>query len=186
MRYFYVLISIVSLFVFFNAQDVKAADRYAQCDSCGLCRNTKRTDDEAAAGTNKIVYQQPQNWGTCLKCLYPTPEAEGALGCPAEFLVEGLDGTPVPSANCKTIKLDDTDQLVKPEKGRMYSDIGCFSTGIEGFMSPDASVDVVKKLLDLVTSVTGAVGLIYILISAGRLLASQGNPESIRAGRKML
>lgn len=175
----------VSLFfsAFLFASQAQSADRYGACDSCGLCKNT----DLSLAGS-KSVYQKPTNWDSCFRCLYPTLAAGTVENCPTDQIeVKNLNGALVPTQDCRTLIVSPQNEyLNKPQQGRFYSDIGCISTGLNSFIDPNASVDFVKRLLDIVISITGAVGLIFFVKGAVQLLSSRGKPDQILAGKETL
>jgi len=179
------------------------AVRYAQCDACGLCKDTSKST------TSESYYIQPASWQKCFECLYPnlvfTPAPVGPtplppVDCVSDELVKtprfyNIQGTPVPNQQrCDTILMAPyaSNQInaptMAPQSGRMFSDIGCISVNTAGrtFSDPNASVDVIQILLNLVISATGAVGTILVLASAARLILSKGDPEKIREGKKAL
>lgn len=187
----------ILFFTFFVllSKDTFAAARYATCDVCGLCRNTTLSMFGVASlgiPEDSSVYQKPSNWELCFKCLYPTQAAQPATQEPCENTIKVINtkATPelVTNQNCQSILIDDArnDYKYKPQTGRFYSDVGCISTGVGSFVDPNASVDVVKRILDIVTSVTGAIGLIYFIKGAIQLLTSRGNTETIAEGKKTL
>ena len=199
-RYFFtaLIILISSLAIPVATQAV----RYAQCDACGLCKDTTKSSP------SESYYIQPATWQQCFECLYPnlvfTPAPVGsippAVTCAADELQKtprfyNIQGTPVPSQQrCDTILMAPyaTDQInaptMAPQSGRMFSDLGCVSVNTAGrtFSDPNASVDVIQILLNLVISATGAVGTILVIAAATRLILSKGDPEKIREGKKTL
>ncbi len=157
------------------------AERYAQCDACGLCKNTKLSQSSP-------IYQRPSNWESCFRCLYPKLES-GGLNIPCSGItVQDLEGNSLSTQKCDTLVVKDGENELtnKPEQGRFHSDIGCISTGLNSFSSPNASVDVISRLLSITTSLTGAVGLIFFIKSTIQLLTSRGNPDSIRDAKRSL
>ncbi len=178
-----VLVFLLSCVALFAPGAHSAGERYGICDPCGLCKNT-----ELSLAGPVSIYQRPTNWDSCFKCLYSDIAAAPPENCPVDKIeVRTLNGTPVLDQNCKTLMVSDQNEFLnKPKQGRFYSDIGCISTGLDSFINPNASVDFVKKLLDLVISITGAVGLIFFVKGAVQLLSSRGNPESILAGKETL
>jgi len=193
----FVAVVFAFVFSFFFTEKVSAVEpaRYAACDVCGFCRNTivSITGVPSLVIPGKTnVYQKPSNWDLCFKCLYPTQAAQPATQelCENTIKVINTKATPelVTNQNCQSIIIDPTtnDYKYKPQTGRFYSDIGCISTGVGSFVDPNASVDVVKRILDIVTSITGAVGLIYFIKGAIQLLTSRGNTETIAEGKKTL
>ena len=200
-RYFFtaLIILISSLAIPVATQAV----RYAQCDACGLCKDTTKSS------LSESYYIQPATWQRCFECLYPnlvfTPTPTGsiplAVPCAADVsqktpLIYNIEGTPVPNnqQRCDTILMAPyaTDQTnaptMAPQSGRMFSDLGCISVNTAGrtFSDPNASVDVIQILLNLVISATGAVGTILVIAAATRLILSKGDPEKIREGKKTL
>ena len=178
------------------------AARYAQCDACGLCNDTTKSSP------SESYYIQPATWQRCFECLYPnlvfTPAPAGsipaAVSCDPDELGKtpkfyNIQGTPVPSQQrCDTILMapyapaQTNAPTMAPQSGRMFSDLGCVSVNTAGrtFSDPNASVDVIQILLNLVISATGAVGTILVIAAAARLILSKGDPEKIREGKKTL
>lgn len=68
----------------------------------------------------------------------------------------------------------------------MYSDLGCIETSTGNFTSPNASTDVVRKLLGIVQTATGGVGLILVMRAALRLATSRGDAEKIHEAKRAL
>lgn len=184
MIYFRRNILLLLLVAFITTPGVLAIDpRYAQCDACGLCKNTKISQTSGSP-----IYQKPSNWGSCFKCLYSQLESAGPGTPCAGITIKDLDGNVLTGQRCDSLIITSGENVLsnKPEQGRFYTDIGCISTGLNSFTSPDASVDVVSRLLSITTSLTGAIGLIFFIKSTIQLLASRGNPESIRNAKKSL
>ncbi len=182
------------------------AVRYAQCDECGLCKDTIKSN----ATANTSHYVQPARWQQCFECLYPE-YSEDPLVTPVPCVADELIRTPVfhtiegvvindERYRCDTLVMTPftatppiyptpaNEPTIVPQSGRMFSDLGCISvdTDNHSFSDPNASVDVIQVLLNLVMSVTGAVGTILVIASAARLILSKGDPEKIREGRKAL
>jgi hypothetical protein len=205
MRNFFFLLLLCYLCLLFPAQTHAVPMRYADCDSCGLCRNTTKSGN---VSTDPTVYVQPAQWYACFQCLYPelnpTPPATLPTGVPCQqdemgrqINFEDISGNGIGDPllfRCDTILMapyvsDQTNgPTIVPQSGRMFSDLGCISvkTSAGAFSDPNASVDVIQKLLDLVISATGAVGTILVMASAVRLILSKGDPEKIREGKKTL
>lgn len=175
------------------------AVRYAQCDPCGLCKDTTKTNERQRNGHDESIYIQPANWRACVSCLYPdlfstTSCQTDELGNTIIFknlnndVVTGqlFDCSTLVMAPIPTITPGANQPLNQPKTGRLYSDLGCIEVASGSFLSPDASVDVVQRLLQLITSITGGVGLILILSAALRLVVSRGDPERVREARKTL
>lgn len=193
----FVSLFFVAFFTYTSTSTSFAADpaRYAACDVCGLCRNTSLSlfgVSSLGIPEKSNVYQKPSNWDLCFKCLYPTQAAQPATQEPCENTIQVINTKITPAIvagqNCQSIVIDPVknDYKYKPQTGRFYSDVGCISTGVGSFVDPNASVDVVKRILDIVTSITGAVGLIYFIKGAIQLLTSRGNAEAISEGKKTL
>ncbi len=175
--------------------------RYAQCDECGMCKDTTKT---LGATTGVSYYIQPARWQECFQCLYPTIAATGTpVTCyPDELgqtpVIHDIEGNPVPATSnrCDTLLMapyfppqdKPNAPAIVPQSGRMFTDVGCVSvdTGSGRFSDPNASVDVVNKLLEFVRSATGGIGLLLVMSAAGRLILSKGDPEKIRQGKKTL
>ncbi len=191
--------SLLVVVVYLNAQPVYAV-RYAQCDQCGLCEDTTKSKQ----APTKSIYIQPSNWYACASCVYgdafsgstvtPVPCITDEQGREVEFLKP--DGTPVDASlvRCDTLLMSPIPMVtpgtnqpaLRPQSGRMYSDLGCLNVAAGTFLSPDASIDVVNKLLSLILSITGGVGFMLIIASTFRLIVSRGDPDKIREARKAL
>ena len=167
------------------------AERYAQCDACGLCKDTSKSTPTVSH------YIKPSGWDACFTCLYSTL-GDPSLTCVRDELgripeFHDIFGGSV-SGYCDSLLMapyesDETNAPVnKPQSGRMFSDLGCISvdTAAGSFSDPNASVDVIQILLNLVISATGAVGTILVIAAAARLILSKGDPEKIREGKKTL
>lgn len=196
------------------------AERYAQCDACGLCKDTIKTKycgsqytdstyRDALNCADEVIYVQPQSWSSCVLCLYPqitlTPGVMPVQCKQDEF---GRDLTYIHASTgkdekitdpnlyrCDTIEIENAPNQdrynhtkIEPRTGRMFSDIGCIGVGTQNgaFTDPNASVDVIGVMLRMIMGVTGAIGMIFILINAVTLATSQGNPEKIHAAKKSL
>lgn len=151
-----------------------AVDNLAQCDACGLCKNTKRSEGASA------VYTRPANWDSCVRCIYP----ELTLQKPCSVSVVNSRLQAVSPAYCDTLIISGTP--IQPAQGRQYTDVGCISVSNGSFIDGGASVDVVKRMLDIVTTITGGIGMVFLLRGALQLLLSRGNPDAIREGRKTI
>jgi len=200
--FFALLLFVVASVV--SPTDVLAV-RYAQCDKCGLCKDTIKTN----ATTTTSYYVQPDRWQQCFECLYAdyvlsphspvpcgvddlnrTPEfhtTEGVLITDTRYRCDTLVMTPF-SATPPTYPTPANEPTIVPQSGRMFSDIGCISvdTANQRFSDPNASVDVIQVLLNLVISATGGIGTILVIFSAAQLMLSKGDPEKIRQARKRL
>lgn len=196
---FAVFVTFSLLVVFQN--DLLAA-RYAQCDACGLCKDTTRSKGPST------VYVRPSSWHSCFTCLYPlvaptdvppVPCETDEAGKPLAFVrystggVTGITPTPGDFLNprCDTLLISDWPALkptIQPKSGRMFTDIGCVAVGdgAESFNNPNASVDVVQVLTSIVMGLVGALGILFIMINAVRMLTSQGDPEKIQDAKQAL
>lgn len=196
MRMFFYVSLFAVVMALTGAGDVYAA-RYAQCDPCGLCKDTTRSL------TNQTIYVMPGSWESCFTCLYPTPASVGLSqvcdedesGRDVVFL--NVQGDVIPAPNyCDTLLMAPLPSTapgvnaptLAPQSGRMFTDLGCISvdTTTGTFSNPNASVDVMRILLTLVMSITGAVGTALIMAAALQLMTSRGDPEKIREGKKRL
>ena len=153
-----------------------AVDSLAQCDACGLCKNTKKSGPSGNA-----VYTRPANWDSCVRCIYPELTLEKP--CSSVSVVNSRL-QPIESAFCDTLIISGTP--IQPAQGRQYTDVGCISVSSGSFIDGGASVDVVKRMLDIVTTITGGIGMVFLLRGALQLLLSRGNPDAIREGRKTI
>lgn len=202
MRRFFFIVLVLCVIPMVLPSQARAV-RYAQCDACGLCKDTTKTIADTGG---KTVYVQPSTWKTCYQCLYPTLNPTLAPVNPAPTL------TPIPcprdengkdlkfvniqlsptDVRCETIIINPTPNINAPQNtpqsGRVFSDLGCISVNTTGgtFTDPNASVDVIQILLRFITSITGGVGAILIMVAAVRLIISRGDPERIREARKTL
>jgi ferredoxin len=184
---------------------VTQAVRYAQCDECGLCKDTVKSN---AATDGTSYYVKPDRWQQCFECLYPEYVLNPGLhvGCSQDELeripkFRDVEGNNVPLPHyCDTLVMTPftatppiyptpaNEPTIVPQSGRVFSDLGCISVdpANHSFSDPNASVDVIQVLLDLVMSATGAVGTVLVMASATRLILSKGDPEKIREAKKTL
>jgi hypothetical protein len=121
--------------------------------------------------------------------LTPIPCPRDENGKELKFVNIQLTPTDV---HCETLVLNPTPNanapLNTPQSGRVFTDLGCISVNTEGhtFTDPNASVDVLQILLRFITSITGGVGVILIMVAGVRLIISRGDPEKIREAKKTL
>lgn len=169
------------------------AVRYAQCDACGLCKDTSKST------SSDSYYIQPGSWQKCFECMYPTIALAPPVSCVEDELrqtpnLRNVQGAPVPTQRCDTILMatyapDQVNAPVNPpQSGRMFSDLGCISVNTAGgsFSDPNASVNVVQILLNFIISITGGVGTVLVMATAVRLILSKGDPEKIHEGKRAL
>ncbi len=183
------------------------AERYAQCDACGLCKDTSKSS------ASSTIYVQPASWSTCFKCLYPSLNPTPPIATPTPvdcqhdemnrpLVFKDINGTVIGNNlyfRCDTLLMSPynpppplptppNEPINIPQSGRKFSDLGCISvdTANHTFSDPNASVDVIQILLNLVIGATGAVGTILVIAAAARLILSKGDPEKIREGKKTL
>lgn len=153
----------------------------------------------ASTGPGDVVYIQPDSWSECILCLYPNQPPTNCdefdavpVNRDVAFYSATEDGFALINSTsskkrCDTLIIDSITNRPEnePQEGRVYSDLGCFETS-ENFTSPNASTDVVKKLLGIVQTATGGVGLILVMRAALRLATSRGDAEKIHEAKKSL
>jgi len=178
----------VVAFIFFGfilAQSSFAAiKRYATCDACGLCpiidveSGTCTVTKPDPADATKTINLWPGDWGSCVKCLYPSLYPSG---------------NPVPNNNCKTLLVDGTTNLPQnPVKtGRQFTMLGCITSGTSvGFNNTEGDQggarSFVQKLLDVIFSLAGGLAFLYLMYGAFIILTSQADPERLNYGRRLI
>lgn len=200
MRRFFFFVALFLIVSFTIPWTIYAQDpppRYAQCDECGMCKVTDWST------SSESYYMQPARWQECFQCLYPSV----ALGTPEECkqdvlgqipVIHDIDGNAVPPTNsrCDTLLMAPYFPLqnkpnaptIIPQPGRMFTDVGCVSvdSGNQQFSDPNASVDVINKLLVFVRNATGGLGLLLVMAASVQLILSKGDPEKIRQSKKTL
>ena len=101
------------------------------------------------------------------------PCAQWKYSYPKDNLNSRLNDEIIPTGNPEYINPDfKTRKCVAIQTG-----IGEISTEPQGF---------VKRIFSLVLGLAGGIALILIIISGYRIMASQGNPEALAAGRQQL
>lgn len=152
----------------------------------------------ASIGPGDVVYIQPDSWEKCFACLYQTPHESCSYldAVPTNRSVAFYQATSAgftqitlsEKFRCDTLIIDSTTNRPKnePQEGKVYSDLGCIETSTGNFTSPNASTDVVRKLLGIVQTATGGVGLILVMRAALRLATSRGDAEKIHEAKKSL
>lgn len=229
-RYFLIVLFLLIVCVVLPPQT--SAVRYAQCDACGLCKDTTRSAKcdsgcitpecnaykaavcplSGSTDPGSVIFVQPQSWPSCVSCLYPaltlTPPVGRHIDCGMDD--DGKDVLFVSFANGQDVVITNTSQdhrfrcdtlsmadytasqvnapTIVPQSGRLFSDLGCISVNTTGgtFTDPNASVDVIQILLKFITSITGGVGVILVMVAGFRLIISRGDPEKIREAKKTL
>lgn len=109
----------------------------------------------------------PTNWEKCRQCIYP----------------ESL-----PDPNTKsTLKIDPTvNAPPTPYPGRQYTMVGCIQSDLGSFKAEGAAASVVQVLLNIIFSIAGGVGLLYLIYGAFLILTSQADPERLNQGKRVI
>lgn len=200
MRVYLLVVGLIVVLSLIGPTSYVVAERYAQCDPCGLCKDTARS--KVPVTPPVVVYVMPANWESCATCIYgdaftnASPVVCGQDQQGRQVVFQNMAGTPLPASESRcdtlimapipTISPGPNQPRLRPLSGRKYSDMGCIEAASGSFLGADASVDVVQRLLSLIISITGGVGFFLIMSSALKLLTSRGDPEKIREGKKAL
>ena len=162
MRFFYsFFILVITIFSLLIVPSIFAADtpieQFAECDICGYCPKNYPTP--------------PGNWGSCVKCVYPT-------------LFEGRE----PSADIKdTLRIEPTSQNPPtPYPGHLYTMVGCIQTDLSSFRQDGAAASVVQKFLDFLFQIIGGIAILYFMYGSFLVLTSRGDPERLNHGKQTL
>jgi hypothetical protein len=186
MKYVFVLVFLFGLFSLCFSSSTQAQQRYASCDSCGLCielREGQATGwrfKQRADGTPVI----PELWPSCVKCLYK--EAENDPLFQKTIPKDQLEAFVTQKMEL-TLKITDNStenpgQPPPPRKDKYFTQLGCIPAG-DG---PEITVLVVGQLLRIVQGVAGTIGFGVIVYASIRMLLSRGEPDKINASKKML
>jgi len=109
----------------------------------------------------------PSSWTACQKCIYP-------------------DINPDPTA-MDSLAIDPETNLPKAAAaGRMYTFLGCITTGGGSFAEEGGAGNVVQVLLKIVFSTVGGIAFLYLIYGAFVIVTSQDNPERINYGRRVV
>ncbi len=128
--------------------------------------NPNRVDCDVCGYCPSINPTPPSNWRSCAKCLYPSI----------------YPATPVPDG--KTLAIDpQTNEPIKPQKGRFYSFLGCIRTDFGSFQEPGSAASIVKVLSRFIFGVVGILSFAYLVYGSFVLTTAQGSPEKINRGR---
>ncbi len=146
-----------------------AAKRYATCDACGLCPTI--VNGTHASCTVESV---PDDWKSCVKCLYPT--------------LYPANSTPNPE-NCKTLLVDEATNLAKypVTAGRQFTLFGCIkaNTGV-GFSDAKGAPSFVQAMLNVVFSLAGGAAFLYLMYGGFIILTSRADPEKLNYGKRLV
>lgn len=169
-KIFLSVVALVSL-CFILSHSSLAANRYATCDSCGLCPTIINGTTPTCAVDPKQV---PGDWKGCVKCLYPALYSSASA--------------PDPS-NCDTLLIDDATNLPKNPAtvGRQYTMLGCITSGsTSGFNSQTGAPTFVQALLNVLFSLAGGLAFLYLMYGGFIILSSQADPERLNYGRRLI
>ncbi len=132
----------------------------ANCDLCGFCSGT-------------AVDEIPADWQKCAQCLYP--EVYG-----------GKDNVP-DQPDGATLRINpQNNEPPPPRKGAIYTFLGCINTNIGSFQDEGAAVSVTTALLNIIFKLAGVLSFIYLVYGGFFVLTSQGNPEKLRQGKRIV
>jgi hypothetical protein len=156
---FFLLLSTVYRLLSTNVYAVDCTtERCSACDQCGYCWQLTPTPP---------FLNPPSDWEKCRDCLYTLP------GTAAE--------------SNETLKINEADNLPPtPMPGKMYTQLGCLGTNLAGFQEEGAAAGVVQTLLNVIFSIVGGVGFLFMLYAAFIIMTSQANPERMNYGKKVL
>lgn len=162
-----ILIAVFLLSVFFlNPEQALSQNRYAECDSCGYCKNQRTI---------------PDNWERCAECIYP------------HIVERPIDN--IRARNNLTLKIDTNEQSgnfnrpPKPLGGRFYTQLGCIGlgSGIDSF-SAEGSGGVIASFIlqNLIFPIVGTLAFVTIIFGAFTLLTAQGDIYKIQQGKRLI
>jgi len=160
-----ILIAVFLLSVFFLNPE-QALSRYAECDSCGYCKNQSTI---------------PDNWARCAECIYP------------HIVERPIDNSR--ALRNLTLKIDTNEQSSnfnrppKPLGGRFYTQLGCIGlgSGIDSF-SAEGSGGVIASFIlqNLIFPIVGTLAFVTIIFGAFTLLTAQGDIYKIQQGKRLI
>ncbi len=108
----------------------------------------------------------PQSWEKCRTCLYPSLSSDALTG--------------------ETLRIDpDTGSPIKPAEGTFYTDLGCISSPL-GFTTAQGPAAMVRSIMSLLYTVTGAIGLVTLMYGAFLVTTSKGNASQVRRGKHFI
>lgn len=175
------LLGIITFTVFFCLffKPVHAANihKYAICDKCGLCVDVL---DDTKTTSPKIQIRMKgytETWPSCMKCLYPDIVTNDSNKLHGDY--ESLRLLPDPKNPDHTIPYP-----TKP--GRFYTGLGCLTTNLNDFTEPGAAASLATPLLNIVSSVGGAIAFLYLLYGAFLIVTSGGNSQQITSGKQTI
>jgi len=103
----------------------------------------------------------PANWEDCRQCLYPH----------ANTNAQSNDSLKINSA---------TNLPPTPVPGYAYTSLGCVSTDLK------SSKNIVQVVLNFIISIVGALSFIYLIYGAFFVITSQGEPERLNEGKRII
>ena len=109
----------------------------------------------------------PQSWSSCQKCLYP-------------------DINPDPAGQESLAVDPETNSLIAGAPGRMYTFLGCITTGSGGFTEEGGAGGVIQSLLRVIFSTVGGIAFLYLLYGSFIVATSQNDPEKINYGKRVI
>ncbi len=112
----------------------------------------------------------PSSWDACRRCIYPNasnnPSSKQTLRLGSLEFQENIPPTPYP--------------------GRQYTMIGCIRTNLGSFREKGAAGNVVQTLLNIVFSIAGGLGFLFLMYGAFIVLTSQTSPERVNYGKRVI
>lgn len=156
MKWFFVFITILQIFLAFN-QAVSAQAGTAPAARFAAC------DLCGYCPPDKL----PSTWASCKACLYPAASAN--------------------ATSKSTLKIDPiTNTGPTPQPGRQYTVIGCIKTDLASFNQEGAAASVVQVLLNIIFSLIGGIGFLYLMYGSFIVLTSQAEPEKLNYGKRLI
>jgi len=73
-----------------------------------------------------------------------------------------------------------------PFPGHAYTTLGCVKTDLGSFESKGAAKSLVQVALNFIFSIVGALSFIYLIYGAFFITTSQGDPERLNEGKKIV
>ena len=109
----------------------------------------------------------PGNWEECRQCLYPNVSSKADLR-------ESLKINPT------------TNTPPTPVPGNAYTTLGCVRTNLASFERRGAAKSLTQIILDFIIKIIGALSFIYLIYGSFFVITSQGDPEKLNEGKRII
>ena len=111
----------------------------------------------------------PGSWASCQKCIYPGISSD-------------------PTTNQSLSVNPSTGLPITGVPGRMYTFLGCLSTGGGSFSQGGGAGagGVAQSLLRIVFSTVGGIAFLYLIYGSFVIITSQNQPEKINYGKRVV